>query len=175
MKNLSDEQVRKIFAKREAQKKEIERLNKKVEEYSKKINDNTFSITINWETNLPRINLKDLFTDISDEILDKFPNQFYITYLDLDKVANYCCSEPDTIYPKDNIWKNRNPHAMARLIEYVEKNKNVIPIMIRPVSYNQISIMDGHHRLALARFLYLKNIPFLVEKESESLLNNLNL
>lgn len=167
------EEIEKFIKEREKHQMEFQRLDQKASEYKEQIKNGTFNIEIQWETDITQISLDKLRTSLIDEIKNNLITDYEIVNFDLDKVVNRHCTNADNIYPKNNLWKLRQPHDIARLIEFVENGNKIIPPMILPTSNTTIAILDGNHRIALCRFLKLSHIPFIVKKDTLNLIDDL--
>ncbi|MEZ4721940.1 MAG: ParB/Srx family N-terminal domain-containing protein [Flavobacteriales bacterium] len=152
-----------FFLKQEQNRKEFARLRAKAEEYNRQIVDGEFKLDIEWELDISRIDLADLRTSLNDELRDRLDKDFLIRLCDLDKLLVSYCENPDKTFPTNSIWGDRQPADMARLVEFVESGNKLYPPIIRPLDASTITILDGHHRIALSRFLRMSEIPILLE------------
>lgn len=172
MKDISQEEIDKFIKKKQEQQMEYSHLEEKAKEYRKRIKSGCFHLTIQWETDITAINLDNLKTSLIDEIKHNLPLDYKIVQLDLDNVVRLHCEKPDTIFPKNNLWAIRQPHTIARLIEFIENGNKLIPPLIQ-TNRNRILIIDGNHRIALCRFLRIEKIPFLIPKKDFSFMQDL--
>ncbi|MDL2222673.1 hypothetical protein LJB98_01065 [Bacteroidales bacterium OttesenSCG-928-M11] len=169
MKDISQAEIDMLRKNMQKQRIEYLHLEEKVKEYKKRIKSGSFQLAIEWETDITAINLDNLKTPLIDEIKNNIPFDYKIVELDLDKVVECHCEKSDKIFPKDNLWVIRQPHTMARLIDFVEGGNKIIPPLIE-ANGDKILIIDGNHRIALCRYLKIEKIPFLISKNSFSLL-----
>jgi hypothetical protein len=165
MEDVTQEEIDNYLKEKEEREIESKRLDKKLAEYKKKIKDGNFSLTIDWETDITKINLNTLKTSLIEDIKNRLVSDYSIVWLDLDKVVALVSQKPDSVFPKDNLWKRRQPETIARVIEFIEEKNKIIPALIQPVDKNTLAIIDGNHRIALCRFLKLDKIPFIVENK----------
>jgi len=161
---ITEKEVDKFNKDRIVQQMEYQHLEKMVKIYKKRINKGIFKLTVQWETNISNMDfdkLKSKYTDIRKNIL---LSESQVIYLNLDKVVARNCSNPDGIFPKDNLWAaERLPNKIASLVEFIENGNLVIPPIIETNGNESLQIVDGFHRIAICRFLQLEEIPFLIE------------
>lgn len=172
MKDISQEEIDKFIKKKQEQQMEYSHLEEKTKEYRKRIKSGCFHLTIEWETDITAINMDRLKTPLLDEIKRNLPLDYKIVLLDLDNVVKFYCKNPDKVFPKNDLWVIRQPHTIARLIEFIENGNKLIPPLIQ-TNENRISIIDGNHRIALCRFLRIEKIPFLIPKKDFSFMQDL--
>ena len=152
---------------------EFKHLDIKVKEYKRRIKNGDFSLDIQWETNINKIDLSRLKSSLIDDLKNNLKQDYEIAILNLDKVVSRHCNNPDKVYPKDKLWVERQPHTIARLIEFIESGNKIIPPIIQPIDDKNLAIIDGNHRIALCRFLKLNNVPFLLMKRHIHLIDDL--
>lgn len=162
---MNDDAIYNHIEEMEIHKREFEHLNKMISEYEKRIKQGIFNLKIEWNTDISKIDLSVLKDKLNDEIINRLKNDYCIKELLLNKVVGNYCTNPDEIFPLDNLWQIRQEHNIARLIDYVENHDDVIPPIIKPMEESSLSIIDGHHRIALSRYLKLERIPFIIEKK----------
>lgn len=173
MQEITQDDIDKFIREREEQQMEFKHLDLKVKEYEKQIKSGDFSLDIQWEMDIAKIDLDPLKTSLIDDIKNNLVQDYEIVMLNLDKVVSRHCNNPDKVYPKDKLWVKRQPHTIARLIEFIENGNKIIPPIIQPIDNKNLAIIDGNHRISLCRFLKLNNIPFLVMKKHIQLTDDL--
>lgn len=152
----------------EAFKKEYEQrqissteLNKKQKVLEKLIKTDQFPLKeINWHTEMKDVD----FTVLTDFAL--WENKEYeIIYLPTDRVAHFYISKADKEFPNNKLFGVRQDVKIIKLVEHLQSGKKVIPPVIRFVGGKYPIMFDqGNHRFALARFLKLEAMPFIMEK-----------
>lgn len=173
MQEITQDDIDKFIREREEQQMECEHLDQKVKEYKKHIKSRDFSLDIQWQMDIAKLNLDSLKTSLSDDIKNNLVQNYEIVILNLDKVVSRHCTNPDKVFPKDNLWVKRQAHRTARLIEFIENKNKIIPPIIQLINNKNLTIIDGNYRIALCRFLKLNNIPFIVMKKHIQLTVNL--
>lgn len=165
MKEPTQDEINKFFKEKEDHRLEFDRLDKKVKEYKRRIKQGQFELEINWECDISEIDLNVLKTPLADDIKERFLTNYSIINLRLDEVLKRVCKKPDRIFPKENLWAERQPHNIARVLECIEGGIKIIPPLIQPSNDKFVVILDGNHRIAVSRYLKLEKIPFIVEKK----------
>ena len=146
---------------------ELTKLEKIYKESTKK---GELNIDLIWNEKINEIDDIFFYDNLSREIFDNLENNYIIEVLDLDKVANLNCGgklNANKAYPKDKLWGTiRLDSKITKLIKYIKSGKILCPpvLMFRPNEHSSgkdiFTICDGNHRIALARFLKLKQIQF---------------
>ena len=151
------EEFREMFEVRERRAKEI---SDKVKELETAIRDKKFPIKkINFHTEMKDVD----FTVLTD--FDLWQEKKYeIIMLPVDTVAKLYISNPGKKFPKNKLFGTHSDVKIINLVEFLQNDNKVIPPVIRPVGGKYPIMFDqGNHRFALARFLKLKEMPFIVE------------
>jgi len=136
---------------------------KKREKYFRKlVRDNELCLSINWLTDLNKIDLSQLKTDIS---LDNFPDDYKIIWSNTDTICEKMFKNSNKAFPKDKLWvkRSRDPQTIVRLLDFIENGNNLIP-PIFTIPNDTLLVIDGNHRFALFRFLKIIEIPFIIKK-----------
>lgn len=161
MEELSEEEFEKFKVEYEQKQIRANALNKRQKELEKLIKKDQFPLKeIHWHTEMK---------DVDFSVLDDFggweDKDYQIIMLPTDKVANLYISNADKKFSKKKLFGIRTDSKIIKLIEHLETGKKVIPPVIRYVGHKYPIMFDqGNHRFALARFLNLAEIPFIVEK-----------
>ena len=117
---------------------------------------------IAFHDKLPEMPMSALKTEITEDIL----NGYVITFLDIDKVLNHIHN--GNIYKKFVL-----DNKMTELVQFIREGNLLIPPIIRNISNNNWTILDGQHRIGLAYHLGIMTIPFLIRKDQIKYINNL--
>ena len=156
---------------REKLKKEQEenlRLIRKEEHYKNLIKKGDFNIQIKWRDKTSELDMEFYKKIFDNNFYEGFAASFSVVYLQLDRVLNFHCKsekEADKIYPKNKLWDysiGRSNRTTVKLLEYIESGNALNPPVIDISEGNIILFYDGNHRVALARYLGLSEIPFAV-------------
>jgi hypothetical protein len=144
------------------------RLRGRVKEYKSKILKNEFKLNINWQKDINNVNLSDLKSPLSEDLIANLTDNNLIIELNLDKIVNSACEDANKVFPTDKLWKVRASENIVRLIETIESEIKIIPPIIKFLENNTVAIIDGNHRIAISRFLKLEKIPFIISKDDLS-------
>ncbi len=153
------------FEEMERAKIEFARLDKLAELYKERLKGNNLNLDIQFETDLAKINLSKLNTSLNDDIVNSIATDYVVVFLDLNKVVGKHVTDPEKFYSTKNLWTKRQPHNIARLIEFIEAGNRIYPPIIQPIENKDLAIIDGNHRIGLLRFYGVNPVPFLVKKD----------
>lgn len=177
--DITSEEYSKCQEKIETEREEIKKYHKKEAKYKKLIKQDKLKIKILWRDETSKLDMNFYNTIFNKDIFEDIKQNFSVLILDLDRVLNFHCGseeEAKSIYPKDRLWNieiERIDFKMVKLIEYIESGELLSPPVIDISDDNIFLFYDGNHRVALSRFLGLKEIPFVVRKSNIERLKNL--
>jgi hypothetical protein len=140
--------------------KENQRLNEKVTEYENRALGGNFSLKINFETDISKIDVTKLRTEINDDL----QRDYELIALDVEKVVSRVGKDFERVFSKTELFVMKDYIDTARLIEFIEAGNKIYPPILTPIDNDTIVIRDGNHRIGLLRFLGHSPIPFLVKK-----------
>ena len=163
---MTEDEIDKFFKDKEDSEKQCIYLEKKAKDYKRKMKKGSLNLVCRWETDINKIDLDQLNTQLIEDIKKNLTKDYVIEILNLDNVVLKVTPTPEINFPKDKLWENRQNYIIARLIEFIEKGGILIPPIISPiVEKNIIAVIDGNNRIALCRFCKLKEIPFIFQKK----------
>ncbi len=140
---------------------EIELL-KNLPRIKKGLEDKDLNISINWTENVSEIDFSKLKSDLGSINID----DFMIGHIDVQTLIGRIWLA-ESLYPDNDLFDERTgrqPEDIIRLLKFIEAKNEVYPIILNLYADGSISVVDGHHRLALISFLKLRNIPILIAK-----------
>ena len=137
----------------------IEDLKLKVQEYEKKVEENTFALNIEFITKTEEMPISLLRTEISQDVV----RDYDVVYLSVDKVVSNIDRDPN-LFSKEKLFVLKEFTDTARLINLIETGTKVIPPIIIHVNKGLWKIFDGSHRIGLMRYLQITTAPFLIRK-----------
>lgn len=161
MEEFSEEDIEKyskIAAERVVAAQEANRKQKDLED---KILAGEFPLkNINWHCKME---------DVDFSVLRDFSGwenkKYEIIYLPTDTVAHLYISNSNKKFPKNKLFGIRQDIKIIKLVDHLLSGEKVIPPVLRYVGGKYPIMFDqGNHRFALARFLNLESIPFIIEK-----------
>jgi hypothetical protein len=146
--------------------------------YKQLIEQDKLDIELTWRDKTSNLDMDFLESKLNKDFFDDFKQNFSVVKLQLDRVLNFYCEseeEANRIYPKDKLWDDdigRSNRKIVKILEYVENGNPLSPPII-DILNNSLLFYDGNHRVALARFLRLNEIPFAVRTSNIEILNKL--
>lgn len=167
---ISPEEIEKFRLQLEDQQRIGKELSKKEEIYKEQTNNNKLNLELKWQDQMTVIDKEFLFSKVKVDGFENFEENFTVEYLNLDRILNYHCENDEKVFPKDKLWDTcRNNRKITKLISYIEKGNTLCPPIIdftfvELTNTEVFALYDGNHRIALSRFLKIKEIPFIIRK-----------
>ncbi|MEI6766880.1 MAG: ParB N-terminal domain-containing protein [Bacteroidota bacterium] len=103
---------------------------------------------------------------LKTEITDDIPNNYDIAILDIDKVLSHI---HDGNFYKKFVMDDK----MVGLVKFIRECNKLIPPIIRNITKNNWTIIDGQHRIGLFIHMGIMTIPFLIRKDQMKYIENL--
>lgn len=145
------------------EKKSFDELTLLANEYKRKHKNGELSIKFDWEIDLKKIDLKNLNTQLVDDLIETFFEKYTLVILDLDLVVDNKLGG-NKVFPKDKLWCKRQSENIARVLHFVENNNKIIPPILN-IDEKYWRVIDGNHRIAICRVFYSGQIPFFINKD----------
>jgi len=145
-------------------------LAEKEEIYKERTNNKKLNLELKWQDKITDIDKDFLFSKVEIEGLENFEENFTVEYLILDRILDYHCDDDEKVFPKNKLWETcRNDRKITKLISYIEEGNILCPPIIdftfvELTNTEVFALYDGNHRIALSRFLKIKEIPFIIRK-----------
>ncbi len=176
---ITPEQLAKYQQKMKKEQEEIIKYNEMEANYRERLKQGNLKIEIIWRDETSKLDMDFLKSILNKTFFDDFKQNFSVVKLQLDRILNFHCEseeEANTVYPKDRLWDygiGRSDTKIVKILEYIESGQPLSPPIIDISDNNLLLFYDGNHRIALARFLGLNEIPFAVRTKNIERLKNL--
>lgn len=161
MTDLSEEEFKRISKMMEERQVRSDEIKRKQKEFEDQISIDKFPLdNINWHNKIE---------DVDFTVLNDFAGwehkEYEIIHLPTDIVAKLYIPKSNKEFPKDKLFGIRDDVKIIKLVDYLLTGEKVIPPVLRYIGGKHPIIFDqGNHRFALARFLNLETMPFIIEK-----------